>query len=230
MRVCVLLLLASIGAPVLAHDLWIDRDGDLHTLHYGHERSGHAGTRVIEYRPEQVRQARCFSTAGRELASEPGRTWPVTLKGECAASYFVLSTGYWSKTPYGTKNQPRNEAGAVMDSWRSVESIKRIDAWGTALAKPLGLELEIVPLDNPLRLRQSDKLHLAVYAAGKPAAGATVAYFGRPRGVTAADGRVNVRLQQPGLQLIQASIETPLTDGKADRLVQATALQFESAP
>jgi len=230
MRVCVLLLLASIGAPVVAHDLWIARDGDLYTLHYGHEGSGHAGTRVIEYKPEQVRQARCFSAAGRELAGEHGRVWPVTLKGECAASYFVLSTGYWSKTPYGTKNLPRNEAGVVIDSWLSVESIKRIDAWGTALAKPLGLELEIVPLDDPLRLRKGDKLHLIVYAAGKPVAGAKVAYFGHPRGVTAADGRVNVRLQRSGLQLIQASIETPLADGKADRLVKATALQFESAP
>lgn len=230
MRTPLLLLLASLCAPVLAHDLWITRDGSLHTLHYGHDRSGHAGARVIEYKPEQVRQALCFSTAGRELAGVNGRTWPVTLKGECAASYFVLSTGYWSKTPYGTKNLPRNEAGMVIDSWLSVESVKRIDAWGAALARPLGVELEIVPLDNPLSLRPGDKLHLAVYGAGKPIAGATVAYFGQPRGVTAADGRVNITLRQPGPQLIQASIETPLADGKADRLVQATVLQFELAP
>lgn len=230
MRAHLLLLLASLSHPILAHDLWVTREGNLHTLHSGHERSGHAGAKVIEYKPEQIRQAVCFSAAGRVLAGEVGRTWPVTLRGDCAASYFVFSSGYWSKTPYGTKNLPRNEAGQVLDSWLSVESVKRIDAWGVGLAKPLGLELEIVPLDNPLSLRPGDKLHLAVYGAGKPVAGATVAYFGHPRGVTAADGRVNITLRQPGPQSIQASLETPLGDGKADRLIQTTALQFELAP
>lgn len=230
MRVPRLLLLATLSIPALAHDLWVTRDGNLHTLHYGHERSGHAGAKVIEYKPEQVRQAVCFSAAGRELAGETSRTWPVTLRGDCAASYFVFSTGYWSKTPYGTKNLPKHDAGKVIDSWLSVESVKRIDTWGMALARPLGVELEIVPLDNPLSLRPGDKLHLAVYGAGKPVAGATVAYFGHPRGVSAADGRLNVTLRRPGPQSIKASIESALGDGKADRLIQTTALQFELAP
>ncbi|EFK95250.1 conserved hypothetical protein [sediment metagenome] len=58
----------------------------------------------------------------------------------------------------------------------------------------------------------------------------TVAYFGHPRGTTDGDGRINIRLQQPGLQLIQASRVSPLDDGKADKLIQATALQFGIAP
>jgi nickel transport protein len=222
------LLLAAI--PATAHDLWIERDGSLHTLAYGHEGSGHEGSKKLEYKPEQVREAACFSGDGKVVRPEIGRAYPVTLKGACAASWFLTSTGYWSKTPYGTRNLAKSEAGAVIDSWLSVESVKRMDAWGNALARPLTRELEIVPQGDPLRLKAGDKLRLMVTLAGRPAAGATVAYFGHPRGVSGADGLVNVRLQQPGLQLIQASLETPLNDGKGDRLIQSTALQFETAP
>lgn len=225
-----LLMPALPGGPVLAHDLWIARNGDLHTLNFGHEGSGHAGAKRLEYKPEQVREASCFNAAGTALRAETGRVWAVTLRGDCAATWFLASSGYWSKTPYGTQNLPRSEAGTVLDSWLSVESVKRLDAWGEALARPLTGELEIVPLADPLRLKPGDKLRLMVSLDGRPAAGATVAYFGHPRGVADAQGRVNVRLRQPGLQLVQASLETPLQDGKADRLVRATALQFEIAP
>lgn len=225
-----ILLLALTCAPVLAHDLWITRDGSLHTLQYGHERSGHEGAKTLEYRPEQVREALCFDPAGRPLRAVFGKTYPATLKGDCAASVFLTSSGYWSKTPYGTRNLPKGEAGTVLDSWLSVESVKRLDAWGSGLARPLTRELEIVPLHSPFNLKAGDKLRLVVTLDGRPVAGATVAYFGQPRGVSGADGQVNVRLQRPGFQLIQASLESPLTDGKADRLVQSTALQFEIAP
>jgi nickel transport protein len=225
-----LLPLLPLALPLLvhAHDLWVERQGMVHTLQYGHERSGHEGAKRLEYRPEQVRQALCFDAEGQALHAEVGLAYPVTLKGPCAVSFFLTSSGYWSKTPYGTRNLPRTEA--VLDSWLAVESVKRLDAWGSALARPLTRGLELVPQGNPLRLKAGDKLRLVVTLDGKPVAGATVAYFGHPRGVSGADGQVNVRLQRGGFQLVQASLATPLADGKADRLVQATALQFEIEP
>jgi nickel transport protein len=223
-------LLAVLAGAAHAHDLWVERQETLYTLQYGHERSGHEGAKKLEYKPALVREASCLGAAGQDLGGELRRIYPVSLKGDCAASWFLTSSGYWSKTPYGTKNLPKTEAETVLDSWLSVESVKRIDTWGETLARPVTRELEIVPLANPLRLKAGEKLRLAVYLAGKPVAGATVAYFGHPRGVSGADGQVNVRLQQPGLQLIQASLETPLNDGKADKFIQSTTLQFEIAP
>lgn len=220
-------LLGLFSAPLLAHDLWIERDAFLHTLTYGHERSGHEGTKRLEYKQETVKAAECHGVNGQELKAERGKTYPVTIKGDCAASWFLISSGYWSKTPYGTKNLPKSEAGAVMDSWLSVEAVKRIDRWGEALARPPGRELELAPLDNPLTLKTGDKLRLRAYFQGKPAAGVTVAYFGKPRGVTGGDGAVNIRLADPGFQLIQGSLELPLNDGKADKAIHATSLQFD---
>lgn len=226
-RLPFLVLLGSISAPLLAHDLWVERDTLLHTLSYGHERSGHEGAKRLEYKPETVRQAECFSATGQEQKAERGKAYPVTLKGDCAASWFLVSTGYWSKTPYGTKNLPKSEAGAVIDSWLSVEAVKRVDRWGEGLARPLTKELELVPTDNPLALKPGDKLRLCAYYQGKPAANVTVAYFGKPRGVSGTDGMVNIRLAEPGFQLVQASLETPLSDGKADKTIQTSSLQFQ---
>lgn len=218
---------ALLAMPVLAHDLWIERDGLTHTLAYGHERSAHEGARRVEYKPEHVKAAACHDVTGRERPVERSSAYPVTLKGDCAASWFQLSTGYWSKTPYGTRNQPKSEASAVIDSWLSVETIKRIDRWGEALAQPLTRDLELVPLSNPLALKSGDKLRLRAYFQGRPAARVTLAYFGKPRGVTGADGTLNIRLQSPGLQLVQASLELPLDDGRADRAIHTSSLQFE---
>ncbi len=215
------------SSATLAHDLWIERSGPLHTLAYGHERSGHEGAKALEYKPEIVKQAACFAADGREIAAERGHAYPVTLQGDCAASGFHVSSGYWSKTPYGTKNLPKSEVSAVLDSWQSVENIKRIDRWGNGLGRPLSRHLELVPDDNPLKLKVGDKLRLTAWFQGKPATGVTVAYFGKPRGVSDAQGRINIRLQNPGFQLIQASLELPLNDSKADRTVHAGSLQFE---
>ena len=222
-----LVLLGLFSAPLLAHDLWVERDTLLHTLSYGHERSGHEGVKRLEYKPETVKEATCYNSAGQEQKAEQGKAYPVTLKGDCAATWFLVSSGYWSKTPYGTKNLPKNEAAAVMDSWLSVEAVKRIDRWGEALVRPLGGELELAPIDNPLALKAGDKLRLRAYFRGKPAANVTVAYFGKPRGVTGADGAVNIRLNEPGFQLVQGSLELPLNDGKADKAIRSTSLQFE---
>jgi nickel transport protein len=215
--------------PTLAqsHDMWIERDGNLHTLVYGHERSAHEGAKRLEYKPETVKQATCFNTSGQAVGAETGHNYPVTLKGDCATSWFLTSSGYWSKTPYGTKNLPKSEAGAVIESWLSVEAVKRIDQWGPGLERALTRELELVPLDNPLTLSVGDKLHLRVYFQGKPAAGVTVAYFGKPRGITDANGEVNIRLKYAGFQLVQAGLDLPLTDGKADKTVHASALHFD---
>jgi nickel transport protein len=84
-----------------------------------------------------------------------------------------------------------------------------------------------VPRGNPLLLKTGDKLHLRAFYQGRPVAGVTVAYFGKPRGITDKEGNVNIRLQSAGFQLIKASIELPLNDGKADKAVHAASLQFE---
>lgn len=38
---------------------------------------------------------------------------------------------------------------------------------------------------------------------------------------------MNIRLVEPGTQLIQASLQLPLDDGKADKTIHSASLQFD---
>ncbi|WP_172600499.1 DUF4198 domain-containing protein [Sulfurivermis fontis] len=213
-----------------AHDLWLERSDDGYTLYYGHLHAGHDGQHYIEYSPAQVQWARCLAADGGERAAPPAESYPYRLHG-CAGAFVQTSSGYWSKTPYGSKNLARDEAGAmVVKSWLSFESVKRLDAWGTALAGAFGRGLELLPLSDPRALKPGDKLRLRVVFDGQPLAGATVAYEGEPRGVSGDDGTVNIRLRHGGFQAVEASWSRPLASPKADEEVHATALNFETAP
>jgi nickel transport protein len=220
------LLLALLATPALSHDLWIDHSGGTYVLSNGHKHSSHGGDQIIPYSADFVRQAQCFDQQGKVKTESQGGS-PFRLVADCAALTVTASSGYWSKTTTGTKNLPKDEAKQVVKSWLSHESVKRIDTWSPALAKPLTQELEIVPLDDPLRLSASDKLHLRVTLAGRPVSGATVTYDGEPRGATDADGNINVRLRHGGYQMIATSVTRPLASPKADEEVRAASLVFE---
>ena len=227
MRHIVSLLLLVLCVPTLAHDLWINREGTSYTLHQGHAHSSHAGADVVLYDPSIVKSARCLKPTGGVKPLAIGKQHPVKLTGECAVVLVSLSSGYWTKTAWETRNAPKIGISGVQKSWQSEEAIKRIDRWMPTSAKPLGKGLEITPQADPFKLGLNDKLTVLVTDNGKPKSGVPVAYQGDTRGASGADGTVSLRIRHRGVQLISASLETPLLDGKADTLIRATALQFD---
>jgi nickel transport protein len=143
MQALLIAVLVSMAAHAHAHDLWLEKEGGGFSLYYGHKYSAHQGAEFVEYRPEWVREALCFDGAAEEAAFESHSAYPYRMRGDCAAAYVLISSGYWTKTPYGTENLPRSEARMPLRSWLSYESVKRIDRWNDALAKPLAKGLEI---------------------------------------------------------------------------------------
>jgi nickel transport protein len=222
-----LFALCAPSPPSAAHDLWIEPAEDGYVLLSGHKHSTHGGAESVPYDPAIVRGARCFDERGLAVEAAVTTIYPVHVRGACAAVVVSLSSGYWTKTPYGTKNVPRNEAQQPISSWLSLESVKRLNAWSETLAVPLSEELELVPLENPLGLKPGDKLRLLVCEGKKPVAGVAVAYDGETRGETAADGLINLRIRHGGLQIIQATRRTPLQSEKADETVATATLNFE---
>ncbi len=218
-------LVASPG--VSAHDLWLERDGSGYALLYGHRHSGHAGPETIEYRPETVRQIACFAGDGTRVSEGEKAAYPARLAGDCAAAYALLSSGHWTKTPYGTRNVPKDRVDVSLKSWVSFEGVKRVDRWGPGLARPLGGDLEVVPLENPLALGDGHKLRLLITFRGEPAAGAIVAYDGKPRGETGADGLVNLKVRHGGMQVIEATLRRPLQSAQADEEIHTSTLTFD---
>lgn len=222
-------LLLSSALPAQAHDLWLEREAGTYTLLQGHRHSSHGGAETIAYDPANVREAWCANDDGQIRALALGKTQPVRLSGQCSAVLARTVSGYWTKTAWETKNQSKTGVSGVLKSWYAEESVKRLEHWLPSLVKPLGNGLELSPQSDPLALKAGDKLIVLVSDGGQPLAGVPVAYAGETRGASGADGKVAIRLRQGGVQLIAASLETPLADGKADTALRTTALQFEIA-
>ncbi|MCG6897456.1 MAG: DUF4198 domain-containing protein [Thiocapsa sp.] len=217
---------AGMSAAV-AHDLWLEPEAAGYRLLYGHHpRVSHEGTRQIAYAPDIVKSVVCLDAAGGRLPAKIGDASPVKIEGDCAVLYVLTSSGYWTKTTAGAKNLKKTETAAPLGSWQSFESVKHIARWGSGAASPLAPPLEIVPAEDPLALKDGDKLTLRVLASGQPVADATVSYDGKPRGQTGTDGAVNIRVRHAGLQLIQASTRMPHAGPEADEVVHTTALTF----
>lgn len=230
MRQAVILLALICASSASAHDLWLEPAGDDHLLLQGHRHSAHEGAEIQPYEPARVVGALCVDTQGRQRQVKPGAGSPVRLAGPCAVLQVRFVSGYWTKTAWETINEPKTGLSGVLRSWHAEESVKRIGSWSAVAGKPLGNGLEITPLRNPLLLRPGDKLTVRVTDAGRPLAAVPVAYGDDTRGSTGGDGEIAIRLRHGGMQLISASVEAPLSDGKADLSIRSATLQFEIAP
>jgi uncharacterized GH25 family protein len=218
---------AAAMSAAVAHDLWVEPMAGGYQLLYGHHpRVSHEGMRQIAYATDIVKSVVCLDAGGGRRPAQVGGGPPVKIEGDCAVLYVLTSSGYWTKTTAGTKNLKKTEAASPLGSWQSFESVKHIVRWGSGAGSPLATPLEIVPAENPLVLKDGDKLTLRVLANGQAVADAAVSYDGKPRGQTGADGTVNIRVKHGGLQLIQASTRTPHAGPEADEVVHTTALTF----
>jgi nickel transport protein len=230
MRRILPLLVALTALPALAHDLWLEREAGGITLYQGHKYSAHGGAETIPYEASFVKEAVGLDATGRTKLLPPVKTAPWrTTATDFSAIRVAASSGYWTKTPWETKNVSKTGIAGAVRSWLSEESVKRIDRWTPGADRPLSDGLEITPTVDPLALRPGDKLIVLVTDRRQPRAGVPVAYGGDTRGTTGEDGRIAIRLRQGGVQLIAASVETPLTDGKADVAIRSAILQFEIA-
>ncbi len=227
-----MLILVIVAAVVLtgearAHDLWLEKDGAGFVLQQGHRHSAHGSSHLVEYRPESVQEALCFNSEGDRVNFQKEANSPYRITGQCAVAYVLTSSGYWTKTPYGTENVAKAQARVPIRSWLSYESVKRIDGWGTGPAKPLTKDLEITPQVNPLTLHPGNELRLLITSGGSPAAGVAVTYDDKPCGKTGTDGTINVRVRHPGFQIVQATLRRPDPTGKADEVIHTANLNFE---
>lgn len=223
-------LFAFLPAGALAHDLWLEKKENTYTLWQGHRHSAHAGAETVPYGEDFVLAASCRDAEGRAVPLRVLRRTPWQARGECISLKVETSSGYWSKTPWETRNAPKTETPGAIKSWRTLESIVWLERFVPRLTIPLGQGLELVPSSDPFAVKPGEKLRLRVFKDGQPLSGVAVAYRGKPRGTTDASGEIAIRLREPGLQLIAASSETPLADGKADLLVETAILQFELRP
>ena len=208
-----------------SHDLWIEKEQNTFKLLYGHKHSSHGGDAYMEYKPEFVKSIKCLSNSKiQEINFE--KKYPVQIDAKCDIAFVVFSSGYWTKTVYGTKNVPKDNEKNVIKSWFSEESVKYIDKYTESCEKPMTENLEIVPLVDVSKLKKGDKIRLQVYYKGKPANNVVVAYGDEPKGSTDEEGKINIRINHDGFQIISASLSEPADGVKADEIIYTTSLNF----
>lgn len=219
--------LVALTNAAAAHDYWIDREGDSYTLFQGHAYSTHKGEERVRYDPMIVKSVACARAEGDVTTPAPVLEYPVRVSARCVALFIEASSGYWTQTLTETIQEPKSEVRGALRGWRSEEAVKRIDAWIPRLAQPLSNGLEIVPLEDPFRLKPGDKLRLLVTWRGRPWRGVAVAYDGNARGVTGPDGKANIRIRHGGVQMLAASFEEAAQDSQAEKVVRGTILHLE---
>jgi nickel transport protein len=220
-RCAIVLTLILLPAAAFAHELRLERMGGDLVLLYGHDAADPG------YALADVDTLLRWDLAGRSLPAAAGDSLPLRLAGGGAASYARICTGYWTRTLYGMRNQPKDAVEHPLGSRLVYQAVKRLDAWSEALAGPLTANLELVPLDDPFALSTGDTLRLAVMRGGRPVADALLSYRGKRRGISGLDGRLAVRLEAAGPVLLQVRLLTPLDSVKADEQEDVSGLMFD---
>ncbi|WP_028949954.1 DUF4198 domain-containing protein [Sulfurihydrogenibium subterraneum] len=216
-------LLFSVGIA-FSHDLWLEKKDNFYILFYGHLNPLDNEQRSIEYNPDAVFEVKCFSQDGKEKSIKVEKSYPLKIFGKCDAVFVGFSSGYWTKTPYGLKNLPKNQVQIPLESWKSVEYVKRLDS---DINKPLTANLEITPLNNIKNVKIGDKITFLVTLNGKPVRDTVVAYDEKPIGTTEEEGKINIRIKHGGIQNISTSLKLKEESEKADFTIYTSTLNFE---
>ena len=211
---CTVILLLT--QPVSAHDMWVQESAE----NFFNIVLGHVG-QCDPYEPERLKEIVGYTENG----------WPVRLdidreKQGCrfipdeafCAIGALLDNRYWLKTTDGWRNQREHEDYKILEEGRSYKFTKHVARWCDLLAKPLGQRFEIIPLQDPTRLKQGDRLPVRIFFEGKPAIGARVAKTSNMEQThrlepVQAEAPFIVTIGPPGLQLINAKLAVPIKKG-----------------
>jgi uncharacterized GH25 family protein len=220
-------LAAAMFIPVSAsaHDLWIEKKEGGHVLQYGHR-----GGELMPIETAKLESAACINAKGEKTDLLPGATFSpraVTFKGTCTAVLAFYHGGFYSLTPDGEQNLPKNKVKDVVKSWESREFVKFVDAAAGASSKTVGEQIEIMAATDLSKVREGDKVTLKVLVDGKPAAGAAVARDHNPVGETDSAGEVRLKVKSAGLQVIEATVKKKLDSLEADMLIMTATFCFE---
>jgi uncharacterized GH25 family protein len=228
-RIPALLMIALVvSAPARradAHDFWLEPQNGEYLLRYGHH-----GAESLPLTSDKVRTLSCRKGKGAKVdlrAAAVVSPKELRVKASCVLVSAFMDGGYYSLTPDGEKNLPKNKVPDAVKSWRSKQFAKWIDTRSPLASQPLGDEFEIVPVTDLARVKAGDKATFRILLAGKPVEGAVVAVDHKPLGETDDDGEVRVKIRASAVESVSASFRRAIRAAEADSEVFEANLSFE---
>lgn len=207
-----------------AHDFWIEKQESAYVLQYGHR----GGARLPIERGK-VKYIRCYrGKESSDLLSEAQfETNAVRFPAECDRVSVFYHGGFYSVTPDGEVNLPKNKVVQAVKSWESREFAKFLQLSSSSPQALTDDELEILLVTDPREVKPGKKITVRVLEAGKPVKDATVAIDERPIGETDSAGETRLRIQSAGYQAISATLKRKVSSPEADSRVLQASLYFE---
>ncbi|MBK9516072.1 MAG: DUF4198 domain-containing protein [Anaeromyxobacter sp.] len=223
---CLVVAAAAAPAPAAAHDLWLERAGEALVL-----RSGHRGGELQAIDRAKVKAVRCLDQRGQRdlLSAAVFAPKEVTLLARCGAASASVDGGFYSLTPDGEVNRPRNQVADAVKAWASRQYAKWVDPASPSAGAALGDELELVAVSDLSKAHLGDKVTVRLLLAGRPAANATVAIDHKPLAETDSAGEARVRVRSAGVETISATLRQQVATPEADAVVLEASLSFEVA-
>ena len=219
-------LLLLLSASAYAHDLWVEKAEGKYVVMFGHPE------RTETYNPDWVREIKGFDGKMKGLKLDVIREKErvsFSAKKPVDLVTLVVDSGYWVKTTDGLRNISKRGITDYLQATHFIEPVKTIFRWSEQFSRPVGTRMEIIPLKNPLTMRQGDTLPIMVLLEGNPVAGAIVTSHGELTGIRSGkDGRAEVTIGGKGLQVFAAKHKIPLKENPdADLQVFQAYISFE---
>ncbi len=210
------ILIAFFSMGAMAHDYWLMpmEDGKTHVLVYGH------ADRWDRYNPEWVKSATGYDLDGKAFPIQIARqalTFSEVRGGKSANDFVTVSSegagiivilfdeGYWTQIP-GTPEEWYELSRVHVKTYGKSNyyrtASKTLFVWGATYDKPVGADLEIVPLSDPWKSGLKE-LPIQVFYRGKPLVQGKVEIDGNPKEfITDAQGKTKIPLTERGRQHI----------------------------
>ncbi len=210
-----ILTVILVSSTAGAHHLWVEKNSDSYTV-----ARGVLGERFDAYEPGRVSDFTALMPDGSSLKKEniqradKSDKAVFNVSGKISIAAVTCDWGYRVNTTRGKKFMRRTEAEKeglkVISAFFSTQYSKVFFEQGSGNTKPLGLKLEIVPLDDPSLLHKGDKLSVQALFDGKPLANALITGAEKEEIKTDSNGIGNFIITGKGKTLLMLGHKVPV--------------------
>jgi uncharacterized GH25 family protein len=192
---------------------------------------GH-GSQRLDFEVEKATSLKAFDAQGKELTvqkEKKGKSLLLKISGQPALVTAVVDNGYWSKTIYGWKEEPKRKASRVVEAIRQIFYTKSLIVWTDEAQKPTnGHTIAIIPLQNPFTMKPGDSISVKVLYNGTPLPNAEInGGEHNALGKTDKEGVLKVPVLN-GVNLLSVEHKEKIkNDPDADILDETATLTFE---